>query len=371
MVKILQKIIKNIWSIIISGISAYILISHICPFLKNNIINNLELISAVFILILIFSWKKVRREWVKYRRTFQILYCEYNFLDYIITILLISIILAISFKYKSVINLFVDHWITLSIDIGASLIWLISSLVIKEGVSGDEEIKNYFSLSLSDEPIKYIEQDMLGRGEFIENLHKDIISLPFNDSFVFGLHGGWGKGKTSIINILSNKFKANKDYLTVKFDPWYYKNEEAMLKAFYREINFCISSRYIVDNFSHIIRKYQKIIATGLSNFGITMHYIYQEESLENIRSRIEDIIVKKIKKKIVVFIDDIDRLSPQEIMLVFKLIRLNAKFKNTVFVLSFDIDYVCNIMDETWTTTGKSEDKEVNLMHKKTNNGV
>ena len=50
---------------------------------------------------------------------------------------------------------------------------------------------------------------------------------------------------------------------------------------------------------------------------------------------------MRNLRRKIVVFIDDVDRLQPEEILQVFKLVKLIADFKHTIFVLSMDVIFV------------------------------
>ena len=47
--------------------------------------------------------------------------------------------------------------------------------------------------------------------------------------------------------------------------------------------------------------------------------------------------------KKLIIFIDDIDRLDKSEVMAVIKLIRNSANFFNTIFVVSYDKEYLTN----------------------------
>lgn len=48
-------------------------------------------------------------------------------------------------------------------------------------------------------------------------------------------------------------------------------------------------------------------------------------------------IALSKRKNKILIIIDDIDRLTPEEIRQVFKLIKINTDFPNVIYLLSFD----------------------------------
>lgn len=61
---------------------------------------------------------------------------------------------------------------------------------------------------------------------------------------------------------------------------------------------------------------------------------------LETLKERIKDLF-RKAKKKIVIFIDDIDRLDKLEIHSIFRLVKITADFANTIYVLSFNDDLV------------------------------
>ncbi len=54
------------------------------------------------------------------------------------------------------------------------------------------------SYVLVDEPIEFIYQDKLNRDFLINNIYKELINLETEESFVFGLYGEWGEGKTSV-----------------------------------------------------------------------------------------------------------------------------------------------------------------------------
>jgi predicted KAP-like P-loop ATPase len=55
---------------------------------------------------------------------------------------------------------------------------------------------------------------------------------------------------------------------------------------------------------------------------------------------------ITKIDKKIIVFIDDLDRLDGSEILEIFKLVRASSNFENTVFVVAFDKDYILSVLN-------------------------
>lgn len=61
-----------------------------------------------------------------------------------------------------------------------------------------------------------------------------------------------------------------------------------------------------------------------------------KKNGISNEKSRVSEAL-KKSKQKIVVVLDDIDRLSTNEIREVFRLVRLTANFPNLIYLLAFD----------------------------------
>ena len=76
--------------------------------------------------------------------------------------------------------------------------------------------------------------------------------MPFDDSFVFGLNGKWGEGKTSVVNLLRDKIEKNDDFLVVNFNPWYFENEKAVVTAFYKQIEQTLSKKFVFSNLKSI-----------------------------------------------------------------------------------------------------------------------
>ena len=295
-------------------------------------------ITSIILLLLTISWQRTNILWQRYKNTYNLDRPFWVWLDYINLFIILSAILIYFFQRGSIPSQSSEFKLFASINFFLLFFWFLSSYFVKVGKrentsSANVDIDLY---SLSDEPIEIDQQDLLERTQFIEDLYKEIINLPFNDSFVFGLFCSWGEGKTSVINLLKNKFKENDKFLLVNFEPWHFKDEEAILAAFYGQIEGTISKKFIVPGLRRTFTKYQKILSAGISQVGLTIDLSFPDESIEEIKKRIES-FVSKINKKLLIIIDDIDRLQPEEILAILKLVRLNAKFKDTIFLLSFD----------------------------------
>ena len=65
-----------------------------------------------------------------------------------------------------------------------------------------------------------------------------------------------------------------------------------------------------------------------------------------SLKNEIRDSLLKR-DNKILIVLDDIDRLTPEEVRLVFKLIKINTDFPNVIYLLSFDRDVVKEALDQ------------------------
>ncbi|MBA7662598.1 hypothetical protein ES703_70627 [subsurface metagenome] len=303
-------------------------------------------ITALALLFLIYSWTRAQSLWQRYKNIHKLEKPPFVYPDYIVLFIVFSGILIALFQANAIPNMSLEFRVFASFNLIFIIACFLSSYFWKKKKE-EREISNIdITYSLSDEPIQFDKQDLLGREKFIGDLYKEITNLPFTDPFIFGLYGSWGEGKTSVINLLRNKFKENENFLTVNFDPWHFKDEDAILAAFYSQIEQALSQRFVFPGLKRIFTRYQKLISMGLAQAGIKIDFSDTKESLEEIRQRIESYIAQT-KKKIIIFIDDIDRLQPSEVLLIFKLVHLNAKFKNTIFLLCFDPIVIQNYLKE------------------------
>jgi glucan phosphoethanolaminetransferase (alkaline phosphatase superfamily) len=178
--------------------------------------NTIIAITALILFLLILSWKKFQKLWQRYKNTYDLEDPPFIYVDYIVLFISFSAFLIILFqaKYISIPSISLKFKAFTSINFMFIIGWILSSFYCKDKKE-EQTILNKDKYSLYDEPIQFLEQDLLSREKFIEDLQKEIKSLPFSDSFVFGLYGSWGEGKTSVINLLKNKFKHSKYYLII------------------------------------------------------------------------------------------------------------------------------------------------------------
>jgi hypothetical protein len=186
----------------------------------------------------------------------------------------------------------------------------------------------------SDEPINDEIDDLIGRRSFANALKDHIYNLSFTESFVMALYGRWGEGKTSILNLLKKEIKKEANLLVYEFDPWYFGDNNALISNFYYGLNDLLREHYFLSKkIKNALKFYPEILFRG---FALRFHKSATDDRPLEIKNDIENFIAS-IDKRVLVVIDDIDRLQKKQILAVFQLIKLASQIKNMVFLISFD----------------------------------
>ncbi len=298
-------------------------------------------LALVLAFLVVFSWRNILALVKKYLRTCGLEKSPFTWIDTLVVFLAFSTSAFLFFTDSIGLPMSIAL-----VAIACAFVWSLRIFIASRFFPPVEVEKTGYSLS--DEPIEDEQEDILERGQFVERVFKEVQVLPQQDSFVFGLYGSWGEGKTSVLNLVRKRFmqEETQNYIIVEFDPWQFKDEEAFLAAFYEELEKAVSKQYIIPRFKRVLSKYQKFISSGLSYVGFHIGDLVKDESLQEQRAKIQSKI-NQISKKILIVIDNIDRLQPKEIMLVLKLVRVNAKFQNTIFLLSLDDRLVRNQLEQ------------------------
>ena len=232
----------------------------------------------------------------------------------------------------------------------------------------------------SDKPIESSENDLLGRAQFSKYLAKSLLKVDSSESFTVGIYGKWGTGKTSVLNMVQKEISAlskailgDEKPLIMRFEPWNYSNSNQLLQQFFTQLSSTISlknkdeslkivgeklkqyaSSFDLLQYIPAIGKYLSFIPGVAKTIGEEMKNS-SEERLDDISIQKEALInaLKKQKHRIIIFIDDIDRLSNDQIRLIFQLVCSVADLPNVIYVLSFDKRIVVNALSEVQNCDG------------------
>ena len=209
---------------------------------------------------------------------------------------------------------------------------------------------------ISDKPIDDKNKDRFNRNKFSSRISQTIINRKRDEGFVIGLYGIWGEGKTSVLNMIQNDLEEVDDIFVVKFNPWRFKDEDSLILNFLKNISIVLDKdlNNAKEKFGGFIKKYGIGVGLGVLNVDLTkIGEALSDTELEKLKDRV-NAFLKESKKKIVIIIDDIDRLDKQELFSLFKLIKLTGDFSNTYYILSFDDEMVASAIGERYASGDK-----------------
>ncbi len=231
----------------------------------------------------------------------------------------------------------------------------------------------------SDKPIGNFDDDILGRGYFARQLGQAILSFDSIDNITIGLYGKWGTGKTSIINLALKEIEnqvsdmKEEDKPTIlMFEPWNFTDNQNLIVQFFNQLKnklkvknyagFAEGVAEALDSYADAFELASDIPVIGkyISLFKMTANF-----ASNDIKSRCnstsisdtKDKLIKELKKKnkkIIVVIDDIDRLSNEQIRMVFQLVNQVAGLPNIIYLLSMDKDIVVRALKKVQDCDGE-----------------
>ncbi|WBL26775.1 KAP family P-loop NTPase fold protein [Zunongwangia sp. HGR-M22] len=236
----------------------------------------------------------------------------------------------------------------------------------------------------SNNPINNPEEDFFNFEHFAQKIKKIIQGYSYNsEPLTIGIYGKWGSGKTSLLRLIEKDielFKKNKDdkpFIKFHYNPWLYQSKEEMLFDFFdtlsRKLNYTDDEQLkkagkLIKKYSRYLKAVKLSASVGIPkvfNAGISIepYEILQrlgedlegnEKSLDDLKNEVNHSLDQS-SKKIIIFIDDVDRLDKDEIFTLFKLIKVNADFKNLVFLVCLDPDYVAKAIHSRYGSKKQS----------------
>jgi hypothetical protein len=229
-----------------------------------------------------------------------------------------------------------------------------------------------------------IAEDRLGHRVFAAHVANAILAQPLGEGLTLGIVGPWGCGKSGIINLITqvlcgdqpggDRILAKGKPLILRFNPWIVGKRSALLPEYFSVLNHGFES---LDNPGERLNeaamktirrvraellKYAQLLeaagralpvieltfaahgvpARGLITAlgtGIRTTLAMLKASLPSVETQ-KDRVVKLLRaspRRIVVVIDDLDRLEPAEAVEVLRLVKAVADFPNVFYLVAYD----------------------------------
>ena len=266
----------------------------------------------------------------------------------------------------------------------------------------------------ADRPIETRLDDELGRQSFSEALANAVRGWTGRDSLVIALYGAWGNGKSSIKNMVVESLGQGSPIIRcVDFNPWQLANRPSLGAAFFDELGLALGRSDLGTNSQKksVLSKYRRwvqrlqgandlakatrtmfgllLILFGLLTFGSAWKFStalsiivgilsllmavlafttgivealikifaagteIAEKSLSEIKKEIARDL-QRLKSPILIVLDDLDRLTPEETLGAFQLIKANGDFPNLIYLILCDRDVVENSIAKALSVSGR-----------------
>lgn len=225
----------------------------------------------------------------------------------------------------------------------------------------------------SDQYVSVKKDDYFQRYQFAKRIAETITKYESADGFVIGIYGKWGEGKTSLLKFVETELSPNENVIVVHFNPWRFGDESSLITTFFETLadslkeklytrkekflGFIKGKEQLLEGAPEIlndIAEYGKLSSSliggivGVATKAATLGRSKSEVSLEILKKRIE-LFLEKNKKRVLIVVDDIDRLDSEEVRAIFRLVKLTANFKYCTYLLAFDDTYVAGVLAKSF----------------------
>ena len=202
----------------------------------------------------------------------------------------------------------------------------------------------------ADRPSTDPEDDLFGHAPFAKNLADSICRYPSSDGLVLALYGPWGSGKSTVLNFVRHYYLEQKpEHVVAEFNPWWFSGQEDLARAFLGQLQAVLPTRS--EEFKErvaLLGEFAEGIGGVIDLSGMTggaggwLGKLFgkvakrKPKDVPALKAEISKIL-REAGKRILVVIDDIDRLTPEETRQLFTVIKALADFPNVVYLLALD----------------------------------
>lgn len=224
-----------------------------------------------------------------------------------------------------------------------------------------------------DAPITSPTEDLLGASKIANAIHRAILNAPTSWSTRIGLYGAWGSGKTSILNLLE-QIEIDDGSIVVRSSAWSAVGEAGILHLLYSELtkqflrkNIKVPKIGVAKNVALKAKgsgKIARLFGRGAEVAGQlpagTSDVIFGvgESAFAwlSINKHDIDALISQLNgRRVIVFVDDLDRADPRLIPKTLLALRELLDWPGFSFVLAFDRPMVARALTEYSAAYGEN----------------
>jgi hypothetical protein len=197
---------------------------------------------------------------------------------------------------------------------------------------------------LLDEPLDTKHESKINEDDLSKLKNKLLATKGISQSFVLGIIGAWGSGKTTLGKELHDNLenKHSEECSPIWFEPWKFKGENSVQDSLIDHLSSKLPAQSsVLKEYGDLLK--HEAIPAFLKFFIDLVNHSNSEDKFEKLKKSLE-----KHGKQIYIFIDDLDRLDAKEILEVFKLIRSTLSLPQLSYVLIYDKSHIESVLESS-----------------------
>ncbi len=194
---------------------------------------------------------------------------------------------------------------------------------------------------LADDEIGCESDDLLANETQAKTFAEAVLASDAHSGLVFGVDGPWGIGKTSFVNLAERYWERAEDRVIVcRFEPLRYAAEPDLADRLIRDLSATIQSKVFAPEFRSAASRYSRLIKgkADISFLGFKLSLEPSQETVDDLLDDIDDVL-RRIGRRVIVVIDDLDRLDPKTVNNVLFATRRTFKLSQATYVLCYDTE--------------------------------
>ncbi|WP_446439885.1 KAP family P-loop NTPase fold protein [Pseudomonas sp. 910_21] len=209
-------------------------------------------------------------------------------------------------------------------------------------------------------------------------IYRMITATPLGWSTRIGLYGQWGSGKTSVLNFLQ-QIAEEADDIVVRFPAWQATGEEGFIAQFYLQLTAVLEHEGLAEPLRPWLKRLSKKVTDTLNKVSNCAAQVTLPDSVEcapviSAAAHVSGVAFDKLsgmlqldaedlnalhqqlgKRRVIVFIDDLDRADPKALPQTLLALRELLDWPDFVFVLAFDKEVVSRALHSYSAAFGES----------------
>jgi hypothetical protein len=216
----------------------------------------------------------------------------------------------------------------------------------------------------------------LGRSAFVDAVERGLTaSHKRRSSTVFSVVGAWGSGKSSVIDaVITDLESAGAAWTVVRFNPWMYQDLASLQTGFFTELAqafpdelVAAGARQKIADFAEAVSPLASLTALVGVDGSVALKGLSKllggDRSVAGAQRRLEQLLDDRALPVLIVM-DDLDRLAPDELLLTLKVVRLIGRLPYVHYLLAYDEDTLLDALGRTGLV-GKSKSRARDYLEK------